>query len=430
MLKHDLNAFVEERRRFIPTEFQFEFHRDMTSYDTEEAAFAKSLLDASALIEIERQKFFDALFGLARDHRFTLMLERTHGQGAELTSFGTRVGAWKRELFGSSATFDTALKLARYSRISGAVGNYGEISPELEEHALSLLKLDPFYGATQILPRTMYAPLAQSLQLMCHGLGKIALDIRLGARSGNPIMREPFKKTQMGSSAMPHKRNPITTEQMAGMVRLANGYAQAIVENCSTWEARAIEQSAVERVAWPDLFHVTIRMFSQMTRTIDGLVVYPDNMMREITEARGTYASSPAKNFLAAQLAKRGIEARVAYGIIQLASFNVFRPSKFCLQIREEGCTDLKGVDERLAEAWEDQDNSRGEISSIEYLIPEGELFVTKELAFTQAEVVEWNALLLDLFSNREVEDAWHELFNPSNLLPREAVLFEKMMLS
>ena len=172
-----------------------------------------------------------------------------------------------------------------YSKLSGAIGNYGSINPEVEIKALELLELQPYYGATQIMPRELYAPLAQALAQIVSTLNKIAMAIRLGARSGNPIYHEPFKKTQMGSSAMPHKKNTIRTEQIEGMERMAHNYLQMIMENIKTWEERAIEQSCVERVAWPDLFHVTIHSLRSMNFVLSGLQVYPDNMLREIIES-------------------------------------------------------------------------------------------------------------------------------------------------
>jgi adenylosuccinate lyase len=425
-INHDLNAFLDERRRFIPVELQAEWHKDTTSYDTEEPAQALAFLAMGEFVEAALDRFESVVVQQVERHRYTIMLDRTHGQGAKLRSFGGRLLTWYADLRIPRVQFKTALALCRQSRISGAIGNYGGgLTPALEAAALESLDLTPYHGATQIMPRVVYAPLAQSLQLVCEQLGKMALDFRLGARSGYPLAHEPFGKKQKGSSAMPHKKNTTLTEQMAGMVGMARHFAAMLVESIETWESRDIGQSCVERVAWPDLFHVTLRMLSVMTRVVEGMVVYTDNMLKEIVASRGTYASDEAKNFLAEELGKRGVEAEVAYRIVQLASFDVFQPRGMWAQLRASLPASLKEADYLL-------DLAKGapaeEFVSIQTFIPDAKLFPVAELQASVEDVDRYNALLRDLFSNEKVLERWHECFKPSNLLRYEEFLYQKLL--
>jgi adenylosuccinate lyase len=425
-IHHDLNAFIDERRRHLPADLQAYFHEDLTSYDTEEAAFALLLLNLSALIEQAHVSLVGRLEALARLHRYTPMLARTHGQWAKLRTFGSHVLTWLAELQQAHKGFPLAVEQCRQSRISGAVGNFGgKLTPEIERGALEHLRLTPFVGATQILPRVIYAELAQCLQRHAEELGKIALDIRLGARSGKPICHEPFRKRQMGSSAMPHKKNTIRTEQMSGMVRLVRGYVSAIVSNIETWEARAIEQSSVERVAWPDLVHTLLHMYKVMDEVIKDLVVYPDHMLQEIVEARGTYASDEGKNLLARLLGEQGHDAKVSYRIIQLASFCAFKPSPFWEGLRGQRPGNAAGMDKVLGAALSQPPQ---EILHIRDLIAGGRLFPVDELEAAPADVEQWNVTLAKLFADPAVRSQWEEIFEPSRLLKQEDYLFDRAL--
>ena len=323
-IHHDLNAFIQERIRFIPKELQKHFHQGMTSYDTEEPAFAKMVKDSIEIVERYYFELEKVLEEMAMKYRYTIMNGRTHGQEAEMQSFGKRCLTWLQDLRISFENLKKSKENLRFSKLSGAIGNYGGITPAIEVEALEFLDFKPQYGVTQIMPRELYAPIAQGLSQLVATINKIALTIRLGARSGRPINQEPFTKKQTGSSAMPHKKNTISTEQMEGMCRMAKAYAMAIMENIQTWEERAIEQSCVERVFWPDLFHVTTRVLKVMKRVLEGLVVYPNNMLQEIHESRGCYASSHAKEILK----RLGFDFNEAYRIVQLAAFNAFESSR------------------------------------------------------------------------------------------------------
>jgi adenylosuccinate lyase len=424
-IKHDLNAFVEERLRFLPPELQPYFHRKITSYDDEEPAFATMLKESIALVEKYYQELEATLVEMAKKYRFTIMLGRTHGQGAALQSFGKRILTWLKVLRFDLDNLKRESENLKYSKISGAIGNYESIEPELEKKALKILGFEPYYGAIQTMPREIYAPIAQALCQIVLTLDKIALDIRLGARSGRPIYQEPFGKKQKGSSAMPHKKNTISTEQMEGMGRMAKGFENMIKENIKTWEERAIEQSCVERVAWPDLFHIVIHSLKTMTRVLKGLVVYPDNMLWEIIESRGCYASSEAKEVLRQLGVQYGLTTEDAYRIIQLAAFNAFEPSDAIKRIRTNLPSSLTEADEALKDmAWHQEPKP----TSIRWIISEGYLKTSPQLDITEGEVQKWNAILKQIFSQADNLEKWNQIFQPSYLLKNEAKLYQEII--
>ncbi len=424
-IHHDLNAFLDERLRHLPKELQQYVHKDMTSYDTEESPFARILLECLELVSTRYKDIQQVMVSLARKYRYTLMNARTHGQEAELQSFGARCLTWGKDLFVANETLANASKNLKYSRMSGAIGKYGSIDPELERKALRILGFEPFYGATQIMPRILYAPVAQGLCGLVQVVDKIATDIRLNARSGRPLMREPFKKKQKGSSAMPHKRNPISLEQLKGMARMAIGYMNMITANVATWEERSIEQSSVERVAWPDLFHVTVHALETLTNILADLQVYPENMLLEVYESRGVYASSEVKEFLKEHLVPKGLGYEDVYRIVQLACFNVFEPSWQWKRLREFGPKSYEDAS-ALLKAMENLPPR--EVVSIREFIPTGRLLPTDELDVSKERTKIYNRYLKDLFADRTVRAQWDRLFEPAFLLKHEATLYQHII--
>lgn len=429
-IRHDLQAFLDERLRFLPPELQLLVHKKITSYDTEESAFEQMLKDSIWAVRhrwsIDYVTSIEStLERLARKHRFTIMNARTHGQEAELQSFGKRCLTWLKELRVDMENLRKSAETLEYSKLSGAIGNYGTLDPRIEEEALGLLGFKPFYGATQIMPRELYAPIGQALCQIVLTLDKIGGDIRLGARSGRPLWQEPFGKKQKGSSAMPHKKNTISTEKLKGMARLAKGYSSAIMDNIDTWEERAIEQSSVERVAWPDLFHITIHALETMTQVLEGLRVYPDNMLLEIVECRGCYAASEAKEILKELGLRFGLAAEEAYRIVQLAAFNVFEPGEEAKQLRESPAKSLNEAD-RLLKRFELI--PRPSSLSIKEIISAGALKTSEQLDVSKQDVKKWNEVLEQIFQNIDSRCRWDEIFQPSCLLKNEATLYRKIL--
>ncbi len=420
-LHHDLNAFVAERSRHLPLELKPYFHKKITSYDTEEPAFVRMLKNSYGVVEEELQSLLVVIMEMSLTYRYTIMNGRTHGQEAELQTFGKRCLTWLADLKLDLDILNQAVEKLSYAKLSGAIGNYGSLSPEMENRALAKLGLEPYYGATQIMPREIYAHLAQALTQIVCTLNKIALAIRLGARSGNPIFQEPFKKTQTGSSAMPHKKNTIRTEQIEGMERMARGYLQMIMDNIKTWEERAIEQSCVERVAWPDLFHVTVHSLEVLKKVLAELKVYPENMLKEIAASRGCYASSEAKEVLAQYGVEFGLVKDDCYRIVQLAAFNVFS-----LPTTPIICQDFIMADEILDQVQQTKINEP--VDSIKNIIAEGRLNQSNSLAVTAEEVVKWNNILQQMFKVPTIQENWQKIFKPSYLLQNETKLYQEIL--
>ena len=422
-IHHDLNAFIDERLRNLAPGLHQYFHKGITSYDTEEPAFGRILTEATEIIMPLSAKLKNALVLLGATYRYTIMNARTHGQEAEIQSFGARCLSWLADYQIAEEALNKSLDNLQYSKLSGAIGKYGSLDPKIEKIALEMLGFKPYLGATQIMPRVFYAPIAQNLSNLVSVLDKIAGDIRLAARSGNPIMQEPFQKKQKGSSAMPHKKNTIRTEQIEGMARMARGYSLMLSECIKTWEERAIEQSCVERVAWPDLFHVTAQALKVLELVLSGLKVYPDNMLKEIHESRGVYASSEAKEFLK----ESGLSHEDAYRIVQLACFNVFEPSEARLAIRVNIPTSFAFAGKLLKQI--ELIPPEG-IISIEYAIPMADLQISDNLDITQEAVDGYNELLKGIFSSPEAVKKWHTLFTPEFLLRNENFLYQNMELT
>jgi adenylosuccinate lyase len=422
---HDLEAALDDDRRWLTPEQQAEYHKDMTSYDTEDPAFALLLQDSVGLVSTALAKLGSQLAKMALKYRYTPFIERTHGQEAQLASFGKRILTWLAQIDLGVQNLETAAEALKFAKLSGAIGNYDKIASELEKEALGILDLKPFYGATQIMPRELYAPLAQALCQVCETINKIGIDIRLGARSGRPICQEPFGKKQKGSSAMPHKKNTIRTEQEEGLGRMAEGRLLSLTRNIVTWEGRAIEQSCVERVDWPDLFHITLQSLKVITGVLEGLQVYPDNMMLEIIDSRGCYAAGSAKEFLRQNLAKFNISTEEAYRIVQLAAFNVFQPSKLCQEFREHLPGDLN-----QARVWLDEleHQPRAEVHSIREWIAEGMLYAVPELGSSVEQVAEWNKLLRSFFLEEGDRKKWNALFDLTVILQGEKVLYKEIL--
>jgi adenylosuccinate lyase len=427
-LKHDLAAFVEERRRFLPPELQGVFHEKVTSYDIEDTAFNMMLKESIAIVEKYYKLLEKVLVEIAEEYHYTIMNGRTHGQEAGLMTFSKRILGWIQDLrLVDMGKLKREAQMLRYSKLSGIIGNLGTLPPELEKETLTILGFEPYYGATQIMPRELYASIAQVLCQIVLTLDKIATAIRLGARSGRPIFQEPFGKKQKGSSAMPHKKNTISTEQIEGMGRMAIGYLIMISLNIKTWEERAIEQSCVERVAWPDLFHVVVHSLKTMTRVLQGLVVFSDNMLLEIIESRGTYASDEAKELLRKLGAQYGLNTEEAYRIIQLGAFDVFKRSEEIEAIRRNLPTSLEEADV-LLETFRTLVEKQEPPISMKDIIAKGELTVSAQLDATEKDVQRWNEILKQIFSDPKNLEQWNQIFLPSNLLRGEKILYEKIL--
>ncbi len=424
-INHDLNAFLDERLRWIPRELHPYWHKGMTSYDTEEPAFALMLMYSLHEVELPTSQIMDVLVAMAQKYRYTPMLGRTHGQEAKLQSFGKRSLTWLKGIQVAVASIDAAQELLAQSKLSGAIGNYQGLTPTEEEKALEILGLKPFIGATQIMPRVVYVPLANALELLVVSLTQIAEDIRLGARSGLPIFQEPFGKKQKGSSAMPHKKNTITCENQIGQLTMAQNFAQMLRQRAITWEERAIEQSCVERIAWPDLFHVVMQSFKNMNKVLGGLQVFQDNMFQEIILSRGCYASEDAKDWLKERVAAFELAHEDAYRMVQVASFLAHQTSAQRQTIRGTKIESYEQAQELLVHNADAFITSADEIISIKEIIELADLRPWPELDIDQAKVNGWNSVLDKIFSCPENLQSWNQLFAFEYQLRGEPSIFK-----
>ena len=298
----------------------------------------------------------------------------------------------------------------------------------MEEEALRILGRKPYYGATQVLPRILFVEISDSLASLVLQLHKISLDVRLGARGPYPICQEPFKAIQKGSSAMPDKRNPIRSEQTEGMARMALAISMALKMNISTHEERAIEQSCVERVMWPDLFHITVHALETTCTVQSGLKVYPDNMLWEIVQSRGCYAASTAKDELKKMGREFGITADDAYRIIQLAAANTMLNNVPDESLRANPPQSFEQAGDAYSKMSGRFTSKPGSLITIREIIQDGLLEASPDLAATRDEVVEWNQKLTKTFDVQQNLNRWEEVFTFQYLLRNEHVLYEKIL--
>ena len=450
-IDHDLEAFLDERRRFLTPKaikelvekllahpivtvlekssdkLEQELHRKMTSYDTEEPAFNEMLIQSYKACSEMVPALLEALKVLALKYRYTPMLADTHGQPAEIQSFGKMCLAWFRDVEDAWRTAQTLSSAIHRSKMSGMIGNYNGLDWEVEFEALRIMGLDPYYGATQIMPRGPYSMFAQSLCNVVLVISKVALDIRLGARGGlaKAIYQEPFGKKQKGSSRKPDKKNTIKCEKLEGMARMAKGYADMIRDNVVTWRERAIEQSCVERNAWPDLFHVFCHSVETLTKVLANLEVYPDHMMQEIVDNRGCYASGEAKEFIRDQFALAGLSAEDAYRTVQLASFKVFEPSVRSMTLRQKSPESLILADKALEFI---SGVAIRNLDSLAGVLEQGDLSSIIGLDVSEKQIVRLNNSLREIFRNSAMAQEFVKLFKPSYWMRNEAILYKEIL--
>lgn len=322
-INHDLIAFVKAVQEKL-VENGAEKHKDLfhkipTSYDIEDPAQIMMLREASQLICTELFALETILKKRAREHRWTLMIARTHGQYAQPDTFGHLLLVFGEAVGRSVRRFEWILNLElSEAKISGAVGNYAEISPEIEKLALGFLKLKPARAETQILQRDRHAALLSTIAIAGATIEQMSRTFWEMMRSDTRELEEPRKPKQRGSSAMGHKKNPILTEQFMGLPRLLRGYALAAIENIATPEWRAIEQSSVERHILPDATSLLHYQAVKATKFVERLVVFPDRMLHNLNvRTHGVWASQRIRN----ALMSAGVDYDTAYEYIQRISF-------------------------------------------------------------------------------------------------------------
>ena len=310
--QHDVAAFVDAVAEQLGPVGRW-FHYGLTSSDVLDTALSLQIQEAGALILSGIDRASQAVVARAEEHRTTLMMGRTHGVHAEPTTFGLKLAVWAFELERNRWRVARALDGLRVGKLSGAVGTYAAIEPEVERLACERLGLEPAPSSTQILQRDRHAELLAALAVSAASLEKFALEIRHLARTEVREAEEPFRRGQKGSSAMPHKRNPVVAERICGLARVVRGAAVVGLENVALWHERDISHSSAERVVIPDAFLALDYMLDRFAWLVEGLVVRPERMRRNLEASHGLFFSQR----LLLALVERGTERSRAYELVQ-----------------------------------------------------------------------------------------------------------------
>lgn len=309
---HDVIAFLTNLAENVGETSRF-IHLGLTSSDILDTALALQLKRASVLLKADLAQLHDAILEQARKHKQTIMVGRSHGIHAEPLTFGYKLAVWLEEVRRHQKRLNEATDMISYGKISGAVGTYANVSPEVESLSCQLLGLRPATIATQVIQRDHHAQYIWTLALIATSLDKFAVEIRHLQKSDILEAEEPFKKGQKGSSAMPHKRNPIGCENISGLARVLRANASAALENIPLWHERDISHSSVERIIIPDSTIALDFMLDRLTRIIKNLVVYPDNMRRNMDIFGGVIFSQK----VLLKLVDKGLSREQAYRIVQ-----------------------------------------------------------------------------------------------------------------
>ena len=310
--QHDLAAFVDAVAEDLGSAGRW-LHYGLTSSDVLDTALALQVRDAGALLLDELDRTFAAVVRRAEEHRETVCVGRTHGVHAEPTTFGAKLVGWAWELRRDRERLERALEGMRFGKVAGAVGVYGGGEPEVERIACERLGLNAEPAATQVVPRDRHAELLSALALAAASIERFATEIRHLARTEVREVQEPFRRGQKGSSAMPHKRNPIVAERLCGLARVVRAAATVGLENVALWHERDISHSSAERVVVPDAFLALDYMLDRFAWLVDCLVVDAERMRRNLEASHGLVFSQRVLLALVAA----GLGRDEAYRLVQ-----------------------------------------------------------------------------------------------------------------
>jgi adenylosuccinate lyase len=309
---HDVAAFVDAVAGGLGPSGRW-FHYGLTSSDVLDTALALAIQEAGRLVLEGIDRAFSTVARRAEEHAETLVIGRTHGVHAEPTTFGLKLAGWAFQLARDRRRVLNALDGMRVGKLSGAVGTYSATTPEVERLACEALGLEPAPSSTQILQRDRHAEVLSALALVASSLDRFALEVRHLARTEVREVEEPFARGQKGSSAMPHKRNPITAERICGLARVVRGYAGVGLENVALWHERDISHSSAERIVLPDAFLAVDYMLDRFAWLVDGLIVRPERMRANLASTGGLFFSQR----LLLALVESGLDRDTAYRMVQ-----------------------------------------------------------------------------------------------------------------
>ncbi len=317
--QHDVIAFTTAVAEKVGPEARW-LHFGLTSSDVLDTALALQMREACDLILKDLEALADAVRARAEEHRRTPMIGRTHGVHAEPMTFGLKLALWFAEIQRGITRVRRGREVVRVGKLSGAVGTFAHLDPSIEARVCERLGLQPAPVSSQVVQRDRHAELMSALAVVAGSLEKFALEIRGLQKTEIGEVEEPFGKGQKGSSAMPHKRNPIGCEQICGLARLVRSNAMAAFEDIALWHERDISHSSVERVILPDSFIVLDHMLRRFTRIVKGMVVYPERMLENLGRSRGVVFSGT----VLLERARRGVSREQAYEWVQRNAMRSF----------------------------------------------------------------------------------------------------------
>ncbi len=311
-VKHDVIAFLTNVAEYVGENSRY-VHLGLTSSDVVDTALALQILEASVILKQDLVDLHDAILMQARKHKETITVGRSHGIHAEPTTFGFKLAVWLEEVRRHQKRLDDAIEMMSVGQFSGAVGTYSNIDPEIERLTCEKLRLKPAPISTQVIQRDRHAQFIWTLALIGSSLDKFATEIRHLQRTDVLEAEEPFSHGQKGSSAMPHKRNPVGSENISGLARILRGNAFAALENVPLWHERDISHSSVERVIFPDSTILLDYMLARFTKIVANLVVYPENMTRNMDKFGGVIFSQA----VLLKLIEHGLSREDSYKLVQ-----------------------------------------------------------------------------------------------------------------
>lgn len=311
-VKHDMIAFLTNVNEYVGEAGRY-IHLGLTSSDVLDTALALQLVASLDVLGGQLEACIQTIRYQAQQHRDTVMIGRSHGIHAEPITFGFKLAGWLAEMLRHRDRLCALHSEIAVGKISGAVGTYANVDPQIEAIACQKLGLEPDTASTQVISRDRHAQYVQVLALLAASIERFAVEIRNLQRTDVLEVEEFFSKGQKGSSAMPHKRNPIRSERLTGMARIVRGYAVAALENIALWHERDISHSSVERMMFPDCLTVTHFMLVEITDLVKNLLVYPENMQRNMNCFGGVVFSQ--RVLLA--LVDQGLSREEAYSIVQ-----------------------------------------------------------------------------------------------------------------
>jgi adenylosuccinate lyase len=343
---HDMTAFLGSIADSVGPDARY-IHLGLTSNDVMDTALSLQMVEASQILAADMKELVGAIAVLAIKHKYTLIIGRTHGIHAEPTTFGLKLALWFEEMQRNRQRLEEAMRVIAYGKISGAVGTYATVPPEIEELTCEKLGLTPAPISNQILQRDRHAQFVTTLAIIGASLEKFATEIRLLQKTESREVEEPFQEGQTGSSAMPHKRNPELCERICGMSRLLRGYAVTAMEDVALWHERDISHSSAERIILPDATLLLDYMLDTFTKIVSGLNVYPKNMKKDLELTKGLVFSQ--RVMLA--LIDKGISRQEAYKFAQRNAMESWRTGKKFLTLLEADKELMKRITKTELEA-------------------------------------------------------------------------------